>query len=94
MFDELSPLPGMDPDADKAKPDQCQCEKPPKKKKPKSKPRDVCYQGTYTQREKGIMYAPKRTVPCEKGAIEAQRKSKKPTTRRPELPGLLPFDWS
>lgn len=84
-------------DPDKPSPDACQCDKPPKKKKPKSKPREVCKQGTYTQRAKGIMYAPKRTVPCESGAIEAQRKSKKPKTRRPapgQFPSLTNYNWS
>lgn len=52
--------------------DQCQCDKPKKKKKPKGK-REVCRQGTYTQREKGIKYSPRRIVPCV-GEIEPERK--------------------
>lgn len=53
--------------------EQCQCDKPPKKKKPKATDRDVCRQGTYTQRKKGIKYAPRRIVPCE-GEIAPERK--------------------
>jgi hypothetical protein len=47
--------------------DRCNCPKPtkPKQKKPKKRePRTQCRQGTYTQRAKGIIYTPRRTIPC------------------------------
>ena len=80
--------------------DACQCDKPPKKKKKPKKKRDVCKQGTYTQRAKGIKYSPKRTVPCE-GVIERERKSAAPKKSKPKkrryptsLPDLYPLTWS
>jgi len=77
--------------------DQGPCKCPPggddgggkEKKKKKRKERDVCRQGTYTQRKKGIKYAPRRVVPCE-GEIQPERKSSKPKTRRLP-PGQLPL---
>lgn len=44
--------------------DGCECEKPEKKKRQPKPPRAECWQGTYTQRAKGIVYARKRRVPC------------------------------
>lgn len=41
--------------------DQCSC--PPKRKR-KSKPRTVCYSGTYTERAKGLTKRKGRKVPC------------------------------
>lgn len=90
-FPDPLPEPGDDPEQD-----ACQCDKEPKKKKPKRKPREVCKQGTYTQRAKGIKYAPKRTVPCE-GEIEPERKSSKPKAKRRTYPTSLPDlinNWS
>jgi len=79
---------------DPANPEQdaCQCDKKPKKKKKKPQERDVCRQGTYTQRKKGIKYAPRRVVPCE-GEIQPENKSSKskPKRRRfvPSLSDIL-----
>jgi len=83
-----------DPEPDFDRPtsdDQCQCDKKPKKKKPKGE-RTLCKQGTYTQRKKGIKYSPKRLVPCE-GAIVPEKKSKKskPRRRKPK-PGQFPME--
>lgn len=70
--------------------EQCDCAPKKKKKKKKAKERTVCKQGTYTQRAKGIKYAPRRTVPCESAPEpERKKKSSKPTTRRPR-PGQFP----
>lgn len=51
--------------------DPCDCggKKKRKKKKDKKPPRSICYQGTYTQRSRGITYARKRQVPCTSGPI-------------------------
>lgn len=58
--------------------DRCNCEekkdKKPKKKKP---PREECWQGTYTQKSRGIVYARKRRVPCEQST--STPKSSSPT---------------
>lgn len=84
ILEDPAPSPDRLPDKD----DACQCDKAPKKPKKKRKERDVCKQGTYTQRAKGIKYSPKRTVPCE-GEIqpESKAKSSKPKRRR-SVPSL------
>jgi hypothetical protein len=93
----MDPYPELtgDPEAEmfneppSANADPCDCSKQKKKKK-RAKEREVCRQGTYTQRKKGIKYAPRRVVPCE-GEIQPEGKKKsKPKARRPAtaLPGL------
>lgn len=71
--------------------DQCQCDKKPKKKR-KSGRREVCQQGTYTQRAKGIVYRPKRVVPCE-GQIEPERDAAPARRKKPKRlkPGQFPL---
>lgn len=81
--------------------DSCQCDKEKKKKKP-AKEREKCMQGTYTQRKKGIKYAPKRQVPCEEFESTKERKAaekkkppkllRKPTTRKPKKRKRNPFE--
>ncbi len=72
-----TPLPEALEDPQPANANPCQCEKPPKKKKPKPKKREVCMQGTYTQREKGILYAPRRQVPCQEAPVPQRYKKVK-----------------
>jgi hypothetical protein len=65
----------MDPRLDPAlrpadKVGRCSCPpakttKPKDKKKKSKEPREQCRQGTYTQRAKGIIYTPRRIVPCQ-----------------------------
>jgi len=91
FFTDPSPDILADPQFDTDMPtsdDQCQCDQKPKKKKKPKTARAVCYQGTYTQRKKGISYAPKRVVPC---AGEKKSKSKKPKSRRLK-PGQFPME--
>lgn len=45
--------------------DQCDCKEEKTKERKPRPPRVVCYQGTYTQRAKGIIYRRRRQVPCE-----------------------------
>lgn len=56
------------------KADGCNCDKEPKKKKKKSKEREVCYTGTYTQRRKGIVYKPRKEVPCNQAEAKLPRR--------------------
>jgi hypothetical protein len=44
--------------------DKCKCKEPEKKKREPTKPREVCYQGTYRQLSKGISYHRGKQVPC------------------------------
>jgi len=82
------PVPDIfaEPEFDSDRPtsdDQCQCDKPPKKKKKPKQERAVCRQGTYTQRKKGISYTPHKIVPCE--GVERKTKSR---PRRPRSPTI------
>lgn len=58
------PQPLGAPPGSRADPCKCVKSKDPDKKRKKPKPREVCRQGTYTQRSKGIIYTPRRIVPC------------------------------
>lgn len=58
--------------------DQCQCEKP-KKRKPRQ-PRVVCYRGTYRQTRSGVNYSPIEEVPCD--APVSKRETRAPTKRK------------
>jgi hypothetical protein len=60
----MDPLAQFQPEPFQANPDQCQCDKPKKKKKPSQ--REKCFKGTYVQRTQGITFIPKEEVPCEK----------------------------
>lgn len=42
--------------------DRCSC--PPKQKRKPSKPREVCYSGSYVERSRGIDKQPRRKIPC------------------------------
>lgn len=63
--------------------DTCSCAKKPKKKK-KSKPRDVCYRGTYRQNSRGITYNRIEEVPCEPKKAVSKRET--PTRKRGKTP--------
>lgn len=66
LLTEFGPSP-LKPDSD-----TCSCAKKPKKKK-KSKPRDVCYRGTYRQNSRGITYNRIEEIPCEAKAKTSGR---------------------
>lgn len=59
----VQPLPDIGPVPLEAL-DRCNCPKPRKRESKPKPPRTVCWQGTYTQRAKGISYARRRQVPC------------------------------
>lgn len=69
-----SPEPQPEPEADRC---NCDSKKKKKKKKKDKKPRSVCWQGTYTQRAKGISYARKKQVPCGIGPVNTSSGTRK-----------------
>ena len=73
-FSEPTPLIEFGPQPAGPKKDTCTC--PKKKKKKKSRPRDVCYRGTYRQLRKGIAYTRQEQVPCDERAPKAKRTRK------------------
>ncbi len=66
----------------RTKEDTCDCAKPKKRKK--SKPRDVCYRGTYRQNSRGITYNRIEEVPCEPKKAVSKRET--PTRKRGKTP--------
>jgi len=75
-------------------PDKCNCEGGGKKKKKKKKdkpPRAVCWQGTYTQRARGISYARRKQVPCTQASLPgySSPKSRTPKSRTPKWQDVL-----
>lgn len=68
LLTEFGPSP-LKPQAD-----TCQCDKKKPKKK-KSKPRDVCYRGTYRQNSRGITYKRLEEIPCEPKKAVSKRET-------------------
>jgi hypothetical protein len=62
------------PDSVPPEHDACQCDKKKAKKK-KSKPRDVCYRGTYRQNSRGITYNRLEEIPCEAKKAVSKRET-------------------
>lgn len=60
-LDMLQPGPSTMPVPQPALNRCCPCKQPERKKR---EPRTKCRQGTYTQTSKGIIYTPRRQVPC------------------------------
>lgn len=59
--------------------DVCQCDKKPKKKEKKRRPREKCYRGTYIQRAKGTIFRPTEEVACDAPIEKQKRVSKRET---------------